>query len=111
MIDAGGAELTERQRYWLEQIKACEASGMSATAYAAEQGFRVGGMYAGKKSLIRKGVLPQVAGARFQRVQAAVVSVDNEWRIRLPNGVSVEFSGTVDGGSLSSILNTVAHLE
>ena len=55
MVETEGAELTERQRYWLEQIKACEASGMSASAYAAEQGFHVGGMYAGKKSLIRKG--------------------------------------------------------
>ncbi|MCH8867665.1 MAG: hypothetical protein IID58_12520 [Proteobacteria bacterium] len=103
-------KLTNRQRYWLEQIKACEASGMSASAYAAEQGFRVGGMYAGKKSLIRKGVLPQAQGARFQRVQPVAVSVDNEWRIRLPNGVWVDFSGTVDAGSLSTVLNTVARL-
>ena len=110
MNEAHGAELTERQRYWLEQIKACEASGMSASAYAAAQGFHVGGMYAGKKSLISKGVLPQAAGARFQRVQAEVVSVDNEWRIRLPSGVSVEFSGNVDGGSLSTVLKTVARL-
>ncbi len=111
MVEMEGAELTDRQRYWLEQIKACEASGMSASAYAAQQGFHVGGMYAGKKSLIKKGVLPQVAGARFQRVRAAVVRIDSEWRIRLPNGVSVEFSGTVDGDSLSSVLNTVVHLE
>ena len=76
MNDAAGAELTERQRYWLEQIKACEVSGVSASAYAAEQGFHVGGMYAGKKSLIRKGVLRQTAGARFRRVQAKVVSID-----------------------------------
>ena len=110
MVEMEGAELTERQQYWLEQIEACEASGMSASAYAAEQGFRVSGMYAGKKSLIGKGVLPQSAGARFQRVQAAVVSVDSEWRIRLPNGVSVDFSGTVDAGSLSTVLNTVARL-
>jgi len=41
MDEAEGAELTERQRYWLEQIKACEAAGMSTSAYAAEQGFHV----------------------------------------------------------------------
>ncbi len=34
--------LTERQRYWLEHIRACEASGKSVTAYAAEHGFHVG---------------------------------------------------------------------
>ena len=111
MIEAARAELTERQRYWLEHIQACEASGKSASAYAVEQGFRVGGMYAGKKLLIRKGVLPQATGSRFQRVLPSIASVDNEWRIRLPNGVSVDFSGAVDAGSLSRVLNTVARLE
>jgi len=112
MDKAEGAELTERQRYWLEQVKACEASGMSASAYAATQGFHVGGMYAGKKSLIKKGVLPQAQGARFQRVQTVAVAVDdNKWRIRLANGVSVDFSGAVDAGSLSTVLTTAAHLE
>jgi hypothetical protein len=105
------AKLTERQSYWLEQIKACMASGLSATAYAAEQGFRVGAFYAGKKSLIAKGVLPRGPGIRFQRVRPAVVAFGSEWRVQLPNGVSVEFSGAVDGGSLSTVLNTVARLE
>ncbi len=35
MEEAGGVELTERQCYWLEQIKACEASEESVSAYAA----------------------------------------------------------------------------
>jgi len=34
MEKAGGAALTERQRYWLEQVKSCEASGQSVAAYA-----------------------------------------------------------------------------
>ena len=102
-------KLTERQQYWLEHIQACEASGKGATAYAAEQGFRVGAMYAGKKILVRKGVLPGTQQSRFQRVQTAV-TVDNRWRIQLPNGVSVDFSGTVDAGTLSTVLTTAAHL-
>jgi hypothetical protein len=67
-------------------------------------------MYDAKKVLVRKGVLPRTHRARFQRVQTEVVTVGGEWRIRLPNGVSVEFSGTVDAGSLSTVLNTVARL-
>ncbi len=106
-----GALLTERQQYWLEQVKACEASGKSASAYAAEQGFRVGAMYAGKKSLISKGVLPRAAQKCFQRVQTVAVSADPKWRIQLANGVSVEFSGTVEDGALSTVLSTVAGLE
>jgi len=111
MDKAEGVELTERQRYWLEQVKACEAAGMSSSAYAAAQGFNVGGMYAGKKSLIRKGVLAPTRGARFQRVQTAVATNDQKWSIRLGNGVLVNFSGTIDSGSLSTVLTTAAHLE
>ena len=102
--------LTEHQRYWLERIQACEASGKRITAYAAEHGFPVRAMYDAKKVLVRKGVLPRTQRARFQRVQTEVVTVGGEWRIQLPNGISVDFSGTVDAGSLSTVLNTVARL-
>ena len=104
-------KLTERQRYWLEYIQASEASGKGATAYAAEQGFRVGAMYAGKKMLVRKGALPGVQPRRFQRVQMAAATNDQKWSIQLSNGVSVNFSGAVDAGSLSTVLKTAAHLE
>ena len=103
--------LTERQQYWLEHILACEDSGKSVTTYAAEHGFHVGAMYAGKKMLVRKGVLPRTRRSRFQRVQTAAVTGGLQWRIQLPNGVSVDFSGTVDAGSLSTVLTTAAHLE
>ncbi len=102
--------LTERQRYWLEQIKACEASGKSVATYAADHGVEARAMYGAKKTLVRKGVLPRTRGVRFQRVQTTAVTVDQKWRIQLPNGVSVEFSGSVDGGSLSTVLTTAAHL-
>ena len=110
MDEAEGAALTEHQRYWLERIQACEASGKSITAYAAEYGFPVRAMYDARKVLVRKGVLPRTQRTRFQRVQMEVVSVGSDWHIRLANGVSVEFSGAVDAGSLSTVLNAVARL-
>ena len=105
------ARLTEHQRKWLGRLRACEASGKSFTAYASAHGFPVRALYDAKKALVKKGVLPRTQRNRFQRVQTMTVPAETRWRIRLPNGVSVEFSGTVDGGSLSSVLNTVAHLE
>ena len=102
--------LTEHQRYWLERIQACAASGKRITAYAAEHGLPVRAMYDAKKVLVNKGVLPRTQGVRFQRAEAATVVSDSEWRIRLPNGVSVDFSGTVDAGSLSTVLKAVADL-
>jgi len=56
-------------------------------------------------------VLPRTQHNRFQRVKTATLAADTKWRIQLPNGVMVEFSGLVDDGSLSSVLNTVVRLE
>ncbi len=39
--------LTERQRFWLKHIQACEASGKSIAAYSAEQGIVAQAMYGG----------------------------------------------------------------
>ncbi len=109
-MDLVEMKLTDCQRYWLEQIKACEASGKSVAAYAAEHGIEARAMYGAKKVLVKKGVLPRTQGVRFQRAETISVSSDSEWRIRLPNGVSVDFSGTVNAGSLSTVLQTVAGL-
>jgi hypothetical protein len=101
-------ELTERQRYWLKHIEACEASGESLKAYAAAHGFAAGAIYAAKKVLIRKGLLGS-SSVRFQRVQAPAPS-RCEWRIELPNGAAVGFSGAVDAATLSTVLVTVSRL-
>jgi hypothetical protein len=110
MSKVAGATLTERQRYWLEHVRACEASGKTVAEYASEQGFSAQALYAGKKLLVRKGVLPRTRPLRFQRVQVAGVPVGNEWRIQLPNGVTVSCSGAVDAGSLATVLSTAAAL-
>jgi len=103
--------LTERQRYWLQHIQACEASGKSIAAYSAEQGIDARAMYGGKKVLVKKGVLETTRPARFQRVQVMETTVNNQWRIGLPNGVSVAFVGTVDAGALTAILHSAASVE
>ena len=111
MVDEKKPGLTERQRYWLEQIEACKGSGKSVAAYAWEHGLEARAMYGAKKVLVRKGLLPGTHGVRFQRVQTtSAVAVGSEWRIRLPNGVAVDFSGAVDGGTLSTVLHAVAKL-
>jgi len=75
MSQVEGMKLTERQRYWLEQVRACEASGKTIAEHAAEHGFSAQAMYAGKKMLVRKGVPPGRRPNRFQRVQMAAVPV------------------------------------
>ena len=103
--------LTERQRYWLEHIQACESSGKSMAEYAASQDIAVRAMYGGKKTLVKKGVLPVAQATRFQRVQVMEAAVNNQWRIGLPNGVSVAFAGEVDDRSLNTVLSISASIE
>jgi len=103
--------LTERQRFWLEHIRACEASGKSMAEYATEHGVKVRAMYSGRKILVNKGVLPGEQQNRFQRVQVMETSVNQQWRIGLPNGVSVAFAGEVDARTLTTVLSSAASLE
>ena len=103
--------LTDRQRFWLKHIQACEASGKSIAAYSAEQGIAARAMYGGKKVLVNKGVLATTRAARFQRVQVMEAPLSNPWRIGLANGVSVAFVGEVDTQALTAILNSAASVE
>ena len=102
--------LTEQQRYWLKHVQACEVSGKRITEYATENGIDVRAMYDGKRALVKKGVLPRTHAARFQRAQVVDSIVSSEWRIQLPNGVSVAFAGSVDAGALATVLNAAAAL-
>ncbi len=110
MSEAEGTALTERQHYWLKHVQACEASGKTIAAYAAEHSLAAQAMYAGKKLLVKKGVLPHTRPGRFQRARVVGPVVGSEWRIHLPNGVSVAFSGSVDAATLATVLNTAATL-
>ena len=103
--------LTDRQHYWLEHVQACEASGKSIAEYAATQGIAVQAMYAGKSMLVKKGALPSTQPTRFQRVQVMEAAVSSQWRIALPNGVSVAFVGEVDARALTTVLSVSASVE
>jgi len=82
--------LTNLQSKWLAIIKACEASGKSMRAYADAKGLVAQKLYAWKKILIAKGVVPRESAGLF--VKATIIEpVKNphECRIILPNGVTV----------------------
>ncbi len=108
MSTAEDHTLTAHQRYWLEHVQACEASGKTIAEYAMDQGIDAKAMYAGKKTLVKKGVLPRTRPARFQRAHVVGVAVGSEWRVQLPNGVSVAFAGPVDARTLTTVLSTAA---
>lgn len=48
-------ELTERQRYWLGHVEACERSGQTTKAYAEVHGLSTSMMYSWRKELTNPG--------------------------------------------------------
>ena len=111
MNEAPEISLTEHQRFWFDHVRACEASGKRITTYAMEHGLGVRAMYDGKRALVKKGVLPRTHATRFQRARVVDPVMDSEWRIQLPNGVSVVFAGSMDAGSLATVLRAAAAVE
>ena len=110
----GEQALTERQRYWLEHLRACEAAGKSMRAYASESGIDARSLYGAKKRLVRGGVLAaekRSGGVEFSRARVLGAAAHcDECRVQFPNGITVTFSATVEGGALSKILGAVTTL-
>ena len=97
-------KLTKRQQFWFDHIKTCEESGKSLAGYAKEKDLNVQTMYTTKASLVTKGILPRPSRPTFQRTQINIARAQHNWRIQLPNGISVMFSDEADTNQLSSIL-------
>jgi len=97
-------EPTERDRFWLDHEAALIASDATAKAYAAEHGLSLHAFYQARKRLRASGLLPTAAGkARKKpsprRVAFSKVSLrapqpsPAEFRLSLPNGFVLEWSG------------------
>jgi len=108
--------LTDKQRHWLKQLQACASSGIGVKAYAEQQGINVKSLYYWKKTLVKKGALPRSRKPRtptvtFQRAQVIDKKLaDNQWEIRLPNGVQIGFNGAVNEAEFTLVLKTVISL-
>lgn len=127
------SELTERQRYWLAHVEACETSGLSCRAYADAHGIKVGNLYNARHLLKEKGVwraaeaddprsepsVPSQPPAGFQRVVVGSEAAEESQpfsahvsgqgatpcRIHLPNGVILEVMTGTDACSLAVVVN------
>ncbi len=105
--------LTERQQYWLDHIKACDASGGTAKEYASEHSLSVSTLYQYKKDLRRRGLLPVPSrkAPSFAKVYMAADDVRaNILRICFPNGIRVECPTSSRGAEVEQLLQIVANL-
>jgi hypothetical protein len=80
--------LTERQRFWLEHLRACGSGSLKA--YAEAHGLELGTLYEAKSRLKRMGAL-DARTTRFARVQCEAPSAPpSVCRVHLCNGAVVE---------------------
>ena len=108
MPQSQSTSLTPRQRYWLEHFHSCQSAGKTIAEYAAANGITAHSMYAIKKVLVSKGALPGTHSVEFQRAQITDAVDPCQWRIQMPNGIAVAFTGTVDEAMLTRVLNAAA---
>ncbi len=108
----GEAELTERQRYWLEHVKAAKDRGMTLVDYAAEQGLKLKDLYNWKSRLIKLGTLESSASIRdFMAVRMESEPLRRAGCcVHLSNGVKVEWTSPLSEQSLVRILQLASRL-
>ena len=106
--------LTERQVYWLEHLRACEASGLTTSAYAKKHRLSVHALYQARKDQRRREALassPKRSSVTFARVQAAPAAArERSWRIRFPNGAVIELEAPREREDQVHLLQSVAGL-
>ncbi len=105
--------LTERQQFWLDHIRACEASGDTAAQYAKIHDLPVTSLYQRKKEFRKRGLLlaPSCKTPSFAKVRNASGEVrEKVLRICFPNGVCVEWPASSHEDEAKQLLQVVADL-
>lgn len=102
--------LTEKQRFWLEHVRACERTSQSMRRYAEDQGLEVAAFYSWKAVLRRKGVLGETAPAPRLFRKARVVDGRSAERCRLvlPMGLTLEFDSGADPVWVAALAKALA---
>lgn len=104
------ATMTERQQYWLDQIRAADAFEGSVADYARGEGLTPKELYQWKTILTRRGLLPgkkicsDFVPVATTLVPSSVVS------LVLPNGVRLEFGGELRSEQMHSLVTAASKL-
>lgn len=112
-------QITERQRYWLDHVRAADASDESTVAYAGKQGLKVKDLYQWKTKLIQlKLYHPSgaVTPSSFVPVKAKAASkpalpasdarqcYTSGGALVFPSGLRFEFQGEVSPGVIREVM-------
>jgi hypothetical protein len=92
-------ELSDKQRFWLGHLQACEDAGISMKAYAERHGLELQQFYFRKGELKKLGIVgghqkqPSTVLVTTDFSPPAPAKNDRKIRIELPNDVSIELPG------------------
>ena len=115
----GPRAASERERFWLKHHEAQQASGQDAKAYARSAGISVQALYQGRKRLRRRGLLPPgrakaTTTPRFTKVAVTPPTLSGieepRFRITLPNGAVLEWTGAASLGPVADLVERMARL-
>jgi hypothetical protein len=107
---------SDRDRFWLKHHEAQGSSGLDAKQYAASAGISVHALYQARKRLRDLGLLARdrtkAAPPRFSKVAVAPSPAVGEprFRIELPNGAVLEWSGAASVGPVGDLIERMARL-
>lgn len=108
-----GRPLTERQQFWQEHLRRCEAQGMKLKAYALSHGLSVAAMYAAKRDIGRKlGGGPAAPAAQSLTLVPVVAHTmgtcsSSAMRVHFPGGVQAEVSADAAGEVSAALMRAV----
>ena len=115
--------LTERDRFWLRHHAAYEAAGETVRAYARKHGLSEHALYQSRKRLRALGEWDRRAPAKrsvrarrkrptpaFVRAEVLPATGTTRYRVRLANGVMLEWEGRADAAELKGVLSTLRAL-
>lgn len=115
---------TERDRYWLDHEAAIVASGLTAKAYASEQGVSLQALYQARKRLRSLGLMSPPGEATAdkaksrKRKRASFAKLEvlqreepgRGMRLRLPNGVMLECSGLESPKAIAELVEQLVQI-
>ena len=112
---------SERDQFWLDHNTAQAASGQNAKQYAAATGVSLHAFYQARKRLRALGLLAAPVNRQkprqrplpektvtFSKIAVTPVVVDSGFRLELPSGVALEWSGGEVPESVALLLERLA---
>ncbi len=106
-------DLSERQRFWLNHLRAAERQSEPLKAYAERLGLSKSSLYEAKRRLRACGVIApapprRVSSPGFARVEVADVGRAASLRVRLASGALLEWSEAPQGDALRELIGLVS---